>query len=491
MIHLYKNINPNTEGNTHYLYNTQEAYQNYINELGTPFLSIPQDRYQINSGTIMIEMYAGFVFNNVTYIRVDNEVSEYDTFYHVIDMYEQSGFIVFNVAKDIWGTFIPFAKISDIECLRCNRNIGKGIYDDIALTELVEIERLTEEGLLEYEKMSIVYVVVYASGTSSIFSNGASSNIGVYASSFTTFEDPNIPPSTPFRNVIQYGITCISSIYQDAISGGEARVLKAYLIPSQFLEGIHEENTRFKCVAPDGEKTLIPTIKCYPIRRNYTIDFETDPNYNYYVGTPYDGLKIVRTTQGAHIIYSFIVKQNGCQIIVKQGENEYDLTSSFEISLSTTDGNLTTLEKIKEGISLIGNTASAGFQIAQGGAGYITGTLTAINGLSNTIITGNPSHVGAGDGLNACTADGRFAYSPFAAVKCKSVYDEQAKARINGAIFSQYIENIHDIFDYPFIGSSVNTKTVLQCNARISNVPNEAVEVIGMKLRNGIIIESV
>lgn len=487
MIHLYKNINPNTEGNTHYLYTTYEGYQDYIDELGTPFLSIPQNRYQINSGTIMIEMYAGFTFNNVTYIRVENEVSEYSTFYHVIDMYEQSGFIIFNVVKDIWGTFIPFAKISDIECLRCNRNIGKGIYDNIALTEGFEYERLTEQDILENDEMCIVYVVVYSSGTSTMFSNGASSRIGVYASKLSTFEDTN----DPIRNVVSYGLACISSIFQDTGSAGEARVLKAYLIPRQFLIGVSADLPSFKCVAPDGEKTLTPDFKCFSTEINFNVDIETDPNYNYYVGTKFNGLKISRTTKGASINYKFIVKQNGCQVIVSQGENTRDITSSFEISITTTDGNLTTLEKIKEGINLIGNISSAGFQIAQGGAGYVTGPLTAINALSNMNINSNASYVGAGDGLNSCIGLDTLPVSPFYAIKHKSIYDEQAKARLYGANFSQYIESINEIFDYPLIGSSINTKTVLQCNARISNVPNEAIELIGMKLKNGIIIKRV
>lgn len=491
MIHLYKNINPNTEGNTHYLYTSYEGYQNYINELGTPFLSIPQNRYQINSGSIMIEMYAGFIFNNVTYIRVENEVSEYSTFYHVIDMYEQSGFITFIVVKDIWGTFIPFAKISDIECLRCNRNIGKGIYDNIALTEGFEYEGLTTEITLAYEAMCVVYVVVYASGTSSIFSNGASSRIGVYASKLSTFEDTSNPPSVPLRNVVNYGLTSISSIFQDTATGGEARVLKAYLIPRQFLFGNSIDLPSFKCVAPDGETTLTPDFKCSTGETNFTVNIETDPNYNYYVGTKFNGLKISRTTKGTSINYKFIVKQDGCQVIVSQGENTRDITSSFEISITTTDGNLTTLEKIKEGINLIGNISSAGFQIAQGGAGYVTGPLTAINALSNMSVNSNASYVGAGDGLNSCIGLDNTPVSPFYAVKHKSVYDEQAKARINGANFSQYIESINEIFDYPFIGSSINTKTILQCNARISNVPTEAVELIGMKLKNGIIIKRV
>ena len=136
---LYANFTPNQDGNTYYYYNDVLGYFNGpLSNLTN--IRIDLDNYRINNNIIKVKKDAiiGFDVKQATY-AIDAEIGESATSRSIhkcyfISSYEELDYFVFHVEVDIWGTYIKYAQLSNINVTRCNRNIGNGAYDRIDKT---------------------------------------------------------------------------------------------------------------------------------------------------------------------------------------------------------------------------------------------------------------------------------------------------------------------------------------------------------------------
>lgn len=480
MVYLYKNKLPNYGENTHVFFNDANDFVAY---LGDAFLQFAEDCYTMNGNIAEVQLPSLIDVDDVTYI-VWNTGGAW-RFFFVRSAVYQSGFAIFTLDVDLWATHIARASLSNIRVTRCNRNIGTGIYDPIPVAVGYAFEELVEN--FDIQDLSILFVVAYSTGTTSIFGNNSATKLSVFAKRLSEID--NIPA---LFNVIDYGIELVGGIYgiEGELSGIEysldANVLKAYLVPSNVLIQKETFSPTFKCKSPTFTGDFIPSFEVAPFAMPQAFEIEFDPNKKYYCGTKYAGLELVRTTKPTFVLYRFTVKQDGLQVTVQQGDRMLEITDAFQVGLTSNDGNFTTSQQIARVLQTMSGIAGGVFQISAGGAGYVTGALSIGNALQGAFTEGNARYVQGGDGVTTFRSASGEVLTPFVIQVNESINDEAANARLYGATFNQQVESIDVIFDANLLGTGKLTDTYFAAEVRVDGVPTDARDVIAAAVRGGI-----
>lgn len=480
MVYLYKNKLPNYGENTHVFFNDANDFVAY---LGDAFLQFTEDRYTMNGNIAEVQLPAVADLDDVTYIAWNNGGAW--RFFFVRSAVYQSGYAIFTLDVDLWATHIAHASLSNIRVTRSNRNIGTGIYDPIPATIDYDFEELVED--FEMQNLSILFVIAYSTGTTSILTNNSATKLSVFAKRLSDIE--NIPA---LSNAIDYSIELVGGIYgiEGEISGLEysleANVLKAYLVPSNVLVNKQTPLPTFKCKSPTFAGDFIPSFEVAPFAMPQIFEIEFDPNKKYYCGTKYAGLELIRTTKQSIVAYRFTVKQDGLQVTVQQGDRMLEITDAFQVGLTSNDGNFTTSQQIARVLQTMSGIAGGVFQISAGGAGYVTGALSIGNALQGAFTEGNARYVQGGDGVTTFRSASGEVLTPFVIQVNESINDEAANARLYGATFNQQVESIVDIFDADLLGTGTLTDTYFAAELRVDGVPTDARDVIAAAMRGGI-----
>lgn len=485
MVYLYKNKLPNYTENTHVFFNDVSDFVTY---LGNAFFQFTEDRYTINGNIAEITLPAVADIDDVTYIAWNNGGAW--RFFFVRSAVYQSGYAIFTLDVDLWATHIARATLSNIRVTRCNRNVGIGVYDSIPASVGREFQRLG--GDMSVNDLAIVYVVAFATGVSSILVNNAGTSLGIFVSEISSLfppiqnEDETTTPDP--RNTLDNAIEIVSGIFaaQASIGDLDANVLKAYIVPKQVLLLKTGTVPIFKVKSPSFSGTLTPTYEAAPFIFPVRFDVDIDPDKKYFVGTKHAGVELVRTTQPTTVFYNYIVKQDGLQVIVQQGDRMLDITDAFAVGLTSNDGNFTATERIARTLQVVGGLSSGVFQIMQGGAGYVTGALTAANAMTNVIEQGNARYAQGGDGVSTFRTVYGNAQSPYYMQTNESINNEAANARLYGATFNQQVESVDDIFAAALLGVGTLTDTYFAAEVRVDGVPTDARDVIAAAIRGGI-----
>lgn len=481
MIYFYNDILPNYEENTHFVFSSMT---NYITELGTPALSVVESNYSIGEGYIRVKLEATVRADRFTYARA---TAAGNRFYYIRSSEYRSGFWYFNVDLDLWGTFFPNAQISHIHASRCNRNIGNGVYDPIAVSEGVNFEQLGPDR--DDQTFSVVGVVVFATGISTIFNNGSGTSIGVFVENLYT------PDPSPLASKIDFMIDSIASIYSAQASNGsvDASCIRAYIVPSEWAEqaklaSIPSFNTKPRDFATG---TWTPDLEAAPFIYKKSFQININPNKKYFVGTKLSGLEIARTTQPATITYTCAIKQDGLQVIVQQGDRMLDITSAFQVGLTNNDGNITASQQIAKTLQTVGAIVGGAAQISTG-AGALSGAITIGSAIANSITEGNARYTQGGDGMTVMRAVNGNMQTPFFMQTSTSTNAEGVHARKFGASFDEDFDDMNDIFDYDLLGNGdPSDDTYFAADARVEGVPLDARDAITSALRNGVYLRQI
>lgn len=510
---LYAGITPNAN-NKHYLYNDiatfKTALQSYL------LKSVTLDNYRINSTVIKVKIDETITtanYKNVTYAINEND----NVCYIVKSGILQSGFVIYDCDVDYWGTYIAQASFSHINVLRCNRNIDIGIYDNIKATKnnvqtrfdipdgefVVDTSTTPPTEYRQYYKLENLFIVFCM--TYNVEQNvwGGTSATGMYAmrlsdilSKYKT-DNPSItfPP-----NVLEIARAWVGGIYGVSATNGygfathnDAKITKAYILSSDLIYA----TTSFTVVSVlsksmygdygNNNPLTVWEVVNLNIFKDFTINI--NPNFNYYVGTINKGLKVTRDTSGSTLIrYQSIVNNNDIQVIVKQGDNQQDITSEFEIDLTYNEGDVTNLAGIKSalkmGLSTIGTVASGN---------YLSAGLNVAGGVVDMIGTHHyGQQVGNGDAITTFYRAGNANLGlccvyPYGYTTCESTTDEQVNARNKGAYYDCYVSTLASIFTYTFIGTGTNNDaTYIQARVNVDNIPQQAITEITTRLNKGV-----
>ena len=526
VLRLYANFTPNQDNNTYYIFNDVLGFfANVLHNLSQ--IEIPLNNYRINNNNIKIKKDAliGFEIKNCTYvIDMEKDESGYERniykCYHVRS-YEELDYYILYVEVDLWATYIKQADISNINVLRCNRNIGIGVYDEIENTTnngeigrtfikpRIENAWLDETGRYGHDDyISIVYVVEH-NIQQQVFGDDYISQTKMY---YSTFSHLRSLVKDEYKNKSGVEIACdvIGGIYGvTASSGGplDARVIKAWILPDVcFFKSGLARTLKSKCTYSNGTEITITAGEVEPRRDRLRFsDITFNINQSTYFGTYNYGLKLKRYTQPTNLECEIVTNVGpiDLQVIVKQGEEQKDITQSFEIPLTTNSSVTTNLRQLAKAFTM---SVTAGSNLVKdfnsvGGGGH--GAVNAGLGLTSTLVNminlvpKIDKAIGNGGATTIYYSDYTeqhnnetwyYSTNPFVTTTFESIRDENEHARYYGASFNEFITDLSTIDSYELLGVGENltlTDTYIVANVRVSNIPKEAKDYITNTFKNG------
>lgn len=516
MLLLYRNITPNTSNGKHYLFTAFSDYKDFLaNNL---LKSVELNNYRINSNVIKVKIDTVLTISNYTTVTyIINELD--NTCYLVNDASVQSGYIIYNCTVDYWGTYIADASLSNICVQRCNRNIGIGIYQDInatktneevafAIPQQYQVENLPTAW--KFNEVYAVFVLTYNVEQTAFGGVSTTNMFGINLKTLYDFyvnhaEDQEEREVRQLENPLDIATNIIGGIYGVKAMANygfqvtnDAKVLRCYFVPSNLIYMLHSGVIDIKSKSMYGSYNEIPVDEVSNIQMYYNYTININPNYNYYIGSYAKGLKLIRTTENTITIkYKCINKHSELQIVAQQGDNEIDITSEFETTITLNDGDVTNLSGIfhvlntslKAGSAIVGGATAQTPKGQWGAVGSALGAVTyALEPLQNHFYG---KQEGNGDGLSTFWRAG-FATvgagirSPFGYTRCESINNEQEIARKYGAMFNTYIDSLASIFTFTLLGTGSFSDTYVQANVNVDGVPMIAREQIKQKLQQGL-----
>lgn len=505
-LNLYTGIAPNSNG----LYIYYSQFANYLSNLSTHLLtSVSEDKYLINTGAIRINIDTTLTLSN--YKQVVYIINDVDNVcYFVRNSLIQSGYVIYYVFVDFWGSYIAQATFDLINVVRCNRRIGTGIYDDIRATNSISTARFPVPageyvtGKPDDYIASNVYIVFNLVYNVEQTPFGATSATGMYALSLDTIYNKYIAlgGGTAVTTFVDIAVGVVGGIYGIASTNGygvattnDARVTKAYIINKDLIhvpalpDGVVSVASK-SMFGTFGVGNTIDVLTIYHGVKTKTLTLDNDPDYNFFIGTMNKGLKVVRNTNTTlSVDYRCITSNDGLTVSVVQGDNQIDITSEFEVVLTTNDGDVTNLSGIKTALAMFLKTGQA---VATKGVAGVATLAPDIIGLYGHHFSGG--QIGNGDGVVTFWKSGSPATSgvhyPYGYAKCRSIINEQDNAKYKGAFFDTYVSTFASIFTYALLYGT-NIPTYIQANVSLSNVPTEAQDAIREALGRGIYVISV
>ena len=508
--------NINSSNGTTYL-NTYLVYQTEV------------DNYRINSNTLKILINQTVGDGGISASDINKCVYVYwqttGTFYFIDNYVIQSGYVLFYLSKDLWGTYFKKALLSNLCYGRTNMDLGvNGLYDNIPCTNTEEIEFLetslnhftdpTDEDTRVIDEVDFTYFEVVFALKYNIYQrvDGAVSEIGLFGLPFnriiTAYETAI---GDRLYNMVVLVKEVIGGIY--AIEIGDelnAEVLGAWILPaSNFIHTEYDDhNIKFKTAIEDFDDVTLKLDKIFPYQANdsrYTRTFtiKTDPNYNLYFGGYSLGFELPRTIEDVNVKVKFIIETDNVKVIAQVGDTEKDITEIFALKVTNVDGDVRNtsyiLNAIMSGLKLAGSgaTAVAGAMsgnsttAVMGGLGLIS---TAVGLQQNMLTTRTGGIVNGGDAFTAFwTAKTAFTgvlRNPFVLHKYQSIRDEEEIVSHKGAIYDHYSGTnlLSELTNAdPLIYGDPNV--YVKCSEiTVDGVPSEAREYITGKLTNGIYI---
>lgn len=494
LISLYS-ILPNEEKNEFYYFTQPENYITALNSYKlTDITNI--DNFLITTGVINIK-YNVLNINQllktsyiaVTYTSEDN--SKTYQFYKVITKETRKEFCVFSVEKDLWANGLCQNAIFDYcNVLRCNRNIGTGIYDNVNTLKsttysIYELDQASNQPLTD---LVVIFKAVQKINDSTLFTTKVTTSTSLYIYEFT---------NTDFS--ITSVLENISGIYKAKRSGStkeiEMNLLQCWIIEKKYIDFTSFGDNWYKFFS----KTLIGTEITFTtspiklgIKKTYLLLNQVRTNCKNYVGTRTQKIEIKNKNTNQEITLKTIAQKDELNIILCYENNEIDLTSQFLVSLTTNDGNLTTLQQTQQNIRQIANILGGVFQIQSGGVGLISGVAAiSQNLLQNASPNVNIKQTTNGDAIsNFIDKENTRQYTkPFCITYYDSLFNELENAKQRGINFNSFV-NFNDIFTKDYIIENT-PKTYIQAIVNLPNVDIENKTFIENMLKQGIFVKKV
>lgn len=502
-LRLYSNQSPNT-GRNAYIFATSDA--EYLNALGIAdyvITDVSKFTYQNGILRVRIENAANpeanmkAVYRRITYAIIDETDSSYFKCYFITSSEYRSGYVLFNVEPDMWGTYISQVKFGTFFVTRCNRNIGQGYYDPIAYTEGSAITTALNSDTPALSDIAIYYAAVNQTGTESLIQD-ASSYMALYANDFAELNETKpeaITSVIDWAIILIGGINAAKGVY--ATSDIEAYVFKAYIAPNIYQSYISSMPIfKSKTIFTDGDTEITPdrTQAAYTANwASFTINI--DPDFEYYVGTKLHGLQLPRSTQPINVTYKYIFGQSDMRVLVSCGDKSLDITEDFEVMLTVTNGVMSETQQIGQLLGILAGTLIPAAGAAAAGSVSIAGATAGAAGVASNIFQsaqqGNGRVIGAGNGALSWRNGLTLEY-PYKQRTYKSTQDEKAKARLFGANFAEYCDDMADIMEHELLGGGAMSDfnlTYLQATVQVYGIPDEARKYIEDCFTSGIYIQ--
>ena len=495
MLYLYANETPNSDDKYYYFTTTQQFKNALSNSLVE---SVALDNYRINLNTIKVKLNETLteqIADTLTY-AID-ERTGYFRCYHVQSIMIQSGYVILNCSIDLWASYLYKATLSNIIVNKCNRNIGIGLYDAIRGTKTESLTYI-DGTTIEPEKVSIVFTLNYNVKQNVLNSNSTTRLFAIDVKTLKTLA-VNYPNASALDIAIAFvsGITGVAATGWGITTYNDAQVLSAWLVDNTYLLMSQTDYISVKSINEymDANGVNQNVYAVIPYILSKTITLNINPNYEYYVGTRQNGLKLQRTTASSvEVVYRYIYTTSEVKVLVLQGNNMQEITEAFGVDLTINQGNVTGIKAVAKTMGIFLNTFAGMYGIA---TGKPTAAVLGISNLAKSTfneaadISGG-KFVNGGDGYNTfyqiiSIGVNATLHNPYCIVSYESIIDEEANARHNGAYYNVVVASITNVFNASLIGvDSTFNDTYVMASLHVDGIPNEASEYIKTRFNNGI-----
>lgn len=513
---LYEGATPNTD--LYYRYSTPSSYLSWLDTNYTHY-TIDSNSYTVNNGAFRVKMpynTSAIDMENVTYIAMTvynpSATNTHDPIFFHVERFEPWGdYVIFFCSVDYWGTYYSRATFSNLLVDRCTRNIGYGLYPDIALSRQVTyIQQTAPTGFtftplatgqgtpLYYNKVAVLFAISYVTNSSSgvetsecrLFALPLLDIILMYIRNVSDNPSWAIGDTVPdhvIQSPIEIAASFVGGIYEMEKDGllwtstSPARVERAYLLPIDMIGGTSTSpflapydvkcRSKSKCGNYTGvalynvgylAQTDTPRNQYY---REFTVGQLS--GYQFYFGTKNKGVKVPRVTTSV----------NPCRIVTRLdyesltvtaecGDVSEDITNEFSLDLSVWQQDAQMLARVNRGVHIvsggISNAARGGFSptsMVKAGIGMGVEGIGA--GIVDAVTHYQPgSQSNEGDawsnfnipglgilGMNNASHDQLGVQYPIFAIRYGSWRDENAYLSITGAQFGIRVASLTTVFN--------------------------------------------
>lgn len=365
MLKLYAlGYTPNAEGQLHFI----GTHAQLLTRLGTPALQVDGNDYRINGGQLFVTFS-----NNANYVdaityAIDTDDTGKWRCYHVNSGRIESGFVVFDVSVDWWGTAYNDANVTRLELRALNRKLSRGgeYQQPARVYGLPSYEKFSEET----ERIDLVFVAVVDDAKEAV--SGSVKKTQIYSVQYT-------PDNLRLVSSL-YGAVGTST---DTVVKFKAQVLSAWIIPHAWLpsytvaqffrtfDGINDINFEAR-----GYKAAVTNVDIST--------FTGNPQKLYRFGTKTQSLLLRNTVNSdSRLWVQCTVGQSDVSVFIYQDCEGLDISNSLAVTLTTTDGNITTAERTAKVLGSVASALSAGAQIGGGAALTLGGNPLGVVAMSN------------------------------------------------------------------------------------------------------------
>ena len=373
---IIKDITPNKDDNLHYYYSSFAVYLATV-KLNRTVATVSIDNYRINNGYAKVALSSTFTIakaRSATYlVEYESDASGYHMCYYVDDIVFQSGYVMYKLSIDYWGTYISHASFKHFLVDRANVDLNTyitGTYPTsecfIASTgQTIDNNSFTGDNVLlicqrklhqtsdnDYDYNSIeLYTCTLANAL-----NGESQKSSVLTNILINLQ--YIAPSSAVTLIDNYKVN----------------LLGAYLLPASFIANIDTSEdftgkSTYKMIGAQPQYHNLLHVYAVGTGRytnRYTIDTSTyAKTCEYFYGTYTDYIKIPKTTKTtANILTECNIDADNVTITLAVNETKRDITNAFKLCTSRTA--IQASSDIASGVRSLSSVLQTGVSIASG-----------------------------------------------------------------------------------------------------------------------------
>lgn len=487
----------------HLVFSNRQKYIDFLNDY--KILELPMNSWRINKGQILVSKEAFKTANQdyrmACYASVKGEGNNDCDFYFVTSKVEQSGFVIFNVEKDLWGTNYPYASITEMRISRCNRNIGNGYFDDIKEVDGNEHYRTLKilDPLYNYDVVFLASIVMKKEwfGTNPLTQTFlfAIPLTDVYRKE-TNSTWANLDPVDKVRYLI-------GGLYsaQGATTDTSISVLKCWIVPRDLISLSSTKITRL-----NGSSFVTPTnynfdnvAMAKPIQGYMTFDIanfigdapEWYYDYKLAFGPWGNEMTLTHFTNDTKVYVRSFIECADVRIELVQGSNVKDISSSFELNLNVNNQVGTSTQDIQKAVAKISAIiASGAVGYSKGGiVGAAVGVGTSAIALRENPQANSPASTNGDGAMTFYGGNANGVTYPWVLKGYKSLSDEMENAYFNGANFDIRDNNLRWVEVQAHLGANSYNEdsTFIQLSSLdVANVDRQTGDYIENEFKRGI-----
>lgn len=492
---------------THLMTKGREAYLTKLNAVCDAGPTLAPNSFRFENGILIADAVGQMasIYSSLAYVVIYSKQFDFWECYYIIDAKFSQNKIYFGLQKDLWGTYVPEAEFSEIHAVRCNRNVGNGIYPNIETTKTEPQFVYVNGGIKDASEMCAVALFNLS------MEEAQDSTLGASYLAFIPLDGLPVAMETAKKKLpllmvesdFLGGVTAWSP--DGGTSTRQAQVLKAWIVPKEWVAYPKLYQMSFyvhsKHVLPVlGDKAIYIVLKPNIFTHTFSVKTELGefyntlyPKSNLSAGPRGHLVPLVRNSEPS---FNIVCETSSTELSIKltQGTNEVDITDAFALPIGTRSTELDSMQQLVKWSSFVNNaTLGAVKGYMKGGiAGGIAGADKSIWNLIGTS-QAPVGPLGTGDAFVTYSGvseleEYKSVSSPICIGLAISEYDEAKNIYYEGAQVDYWATSFEDIAKKPLY-QGTGSETYFQGDCVVDYVPQASADYIRAELQRGIYYE--